>query len=131
MNTITKEQQQIEEVRSALTVPNFRRWLQNHPNQENVGTIKSCGSCPIAMFLIETIGQPDISVCEDTIEQEQENGVVYFSNYKHGKYASAPFVPRWVSQFIDRVDRLFRKGYIKVSAAQALDILNLVEEFVA
>lgn len=114
----------IKEVQSALTLENFRAWLQNHPETEVIGITGDCASCPIAAFLTEVAAASGVTVSYDLIAN-YDHSIIYFSDGSYGSDNSnkVPPVPRWVALFIHGVDVI--KG--KVTVANALYILEDIQ----
>lgn len=121
-------QDQTEAVRSALTLDNFRKWLESHPTRENVGFVQGCSNCPIAMFLLETTDIPAVMSFKHIIHNGYRK-IVYFSNFHDHRDQGIPAVPEWVVKFIEAVDNLDALDFI--SAAIALNILDDIEKALA
>lgn len=126
--TETDQEQQIkiEAVRAALTLDKFREWIANHPHPENIGTIQSCGTCPLAMYLIETCHVPQIGVAPWGILEEASNiYIYYFGTKRQFLYCDIPPMPDWAKKFIKEVDKL------QSSVVHAVDALMILDEIKA
>jgi len=102
-----------------IDINEFRAWLETKNNDDVVGVIKLCRSCPIANFLEETqkitnvlISPWGIEVVEPVIKLKR-------------KVTSFNHTP-WVAKFIEKIDAI-DAAFTPVVAKQALEVLEEVE----
>lgn len=92
-----------------FTLENFEQWLKSRPLESSIGHAQRCRSCPIAVFLRESIGK---------------QVTVGFLQYRYGKVSND--MPHWARAFMVGLDSTYCAGDF-ISARLGLRILDSIK----